>query len=315
MKVRYNGNMNTSDVVIAIKDFTKDYGSGRGTFDINVNVKQGEFFGFLGPNGAGKSTTIRHLMGFSKPDKGELLIFGKDVKKNRVELMKSIGYLPGEVNLPTYLTGKEFVKQQIKLQGVKDVSFLEQLKEEFPIDLDLEIKYMSLGDKRTLAIYSAFMNDPDVLILDEPTSGLDPFRQEIFKKFLLKEKARGKTIFLSSHIFKEIDDTCDRIAIIKDGKIVSDFKKSDFDLKNKDCYRIEFANTNNLNIFKSRCGVNITILNESDLTLDIKVEQNNLSDLFFCLSELSILKISEIKESLESYFLSFYKEDKVYEGI
>lgn len=306
--------MNTSDFVIEINDFTKDYGSGRGTFDINVKVKKGEFFGFLGPNGAGKSTTIRHLMGFSKPDKGELLIYGKDVKKNRVELMHHIGYLPGEVNLPNYLTGQEFVKQQIKLQKVKDVTFLNELKEEFPIDLSLEIKYMSLGDKRTLAIYSAFMNDPDILILDEPTSGLDPLRQEMFKRFLLKEKRRGKTIFLSSHIFKEIDDTCDRIAIIKDGKIVSDFKKSDFDLKNKDCYYIEFKDNKTLTTFKNRAGV-LNILSETDKSISLKVIENNLNDLFFCLSNLEIIKISEIKESLETYFLSFYKEDKVYEGI
>lgn len=241
--------MNKEPYVIEIKDFTKDYGSGRGTFEINVKVSKGEFFGFLGPNGAGKSTTIRHLMGFSKPDKGELLIFGQNVQKNRVSLMHKIGYLPGEVNLPTYLTGNEFIKQQISLQKVKNVTFLEMLKEEFPIDLSLEIKYMSVGDKRTLAIYSAFMGDPDILILDEPTSGLDPLRQEMFKKFLLKEKSRGKTIFLSSHIFKEIDDTCDRIAIIKDGKIVSDFTKSEFDLRNKNCFLIEFLDIKNKDIF------------------------------------------------------------------
>lgn len=307
--------MNNSPYVIEINDFTKDYGSGRGTFDINVKVSNGEFFGFLGPNGAGKSTTIRHLMGFSKPDKGELLIFGKDVKNNRVELMHQIGYLPGEVNLPTYLTGNEFVKQQIQLQKVKDLKFLEYLKEEFPIDLSLEIKYMSLGDKRTLAIYSAFMNDPEILILDEPTSGLDPLRQEIFKRFLLKEKSRGKTIFLSSHIFKEIDDTCDRIAIIKDGKIVSDFKKSDFDLKNKNCYSIEFNDQNSLNIFKSRIGKSIDVIETNKNIISVKVEENSINDLFFCLSNLDIKKISEIKESLETYFLSFYKEDKIYEGI
>ena len=307
--------MNKEPYVIEIKDFTKDYGSGRGTFEINVKVSKGEFFGFLGPNGAGKSTTIRHLMGFSKPDKGELLIFGQNVQKNRVSLMHKIGYLPGEVNLPTYLTGNEFIKQQISLQKVKNVTFLETLKEEFPIDLSLEIKYMSVGDKRTLAIYSAFMGDPDILILDEPTSGLDPLRQEMFKKFLLKEKSRGKTIFLSSHIFKEIDDTCDRIAIIKDGKIVSDFTKSEFDLRNKNCFLIEFLDIKNKDIFLSRIGKNIDVIETKMTSVSIKVEENSINDLFFCLSNLDIKTIKEIKESLETYFLSFYKEDKIYEGI
>ncbi len=307
--------MNKEPYVIEIKDFTKDYGSGRGTFEINVKVSKGEFFGFLGPNGAGKSTTIRHLMGFSKPDKGELLIFGQNVQKNRVSLMHKIGYLPGEVNLPTYLTGNEFIKQQINLQKVKNVTFLEILKEEFPIDLSLEIKYMSVGDKRTLAIYSAFMGDPDILILDEPTSGLDPLRQEMFKKFLLKEKSRGKTIFLSSHIFKEIDDTCDRIAIIKDGKIVSDFTKSEFDLRNKNCFLIEFLDIKNKDIFLSRIGKSIDVIETKTTSVSIKVEENSINDLFFCLSNLDIKTIKEIKESLETYFLSFYKEDKIYEGI
>ena len=307
--------MNKEPYVIEIKDFTKDYGSGRGTFEINVKVSKGEFFGFLGPNGAGKSTTIRHLMGFSKPDKGELLIFGQNVQKNRVSLMNKIGYLPGEVNLPTYLTGNEFIKQQISLQKVKNVTFLEILKEEFPIDLSLEIKYMSVGDKRTLAIYSAFMGDPDILILDEPTSGLDPLRQEMFKKFLLKEKSRGKTIFLSSHIFKEIDDTCDRIAIIKDGKIVSDFTKSEFDLRNKNCFLIEFLDIKNKDIFLSRIGKSIDVIETKMTSVSIKVEENSINDLFFCLSNLDIKTIKEIKESLETYFLSFYKEDKIYEGI
>ena len=274
--------MNKEPYVIEIKDFTKDYGSGRGTFEINVKVSKGEFFGFLGPNGAGKSTTIRHLMGFSKPDKGELLIFGQNVQKNRVSLMHKIGYLPGEVNLPTYLTGNEFIKQQISLQKVKNVTFLEMLKEEFPIDLSLEIKYMSVGDKRTLAIYSAFMGDPDILILDEPTSGLDPLRQEMFKKFLLKEKSRAKTIFLSSHIFKEIDDTCDRIAIIKDGKIVSDFTKSEFDLRNKNCFLIEFLDIKNKDIFLSRIGKSIDVIETKMTSVSIKFEENSINDLFFC---------------------------------
>ena len=301
--------------VIEIKNLEKDYGQGRGIFGVSFVVYKSECFGFLGPNGAGKSTTIRHLMGFSKPDKGELLILGQNIQKNRVSLMHKIGYLPGEVNLPTYLTGNEFVKQQINLQKVKDITFLESLKKEFPIDLSLEIKYMSLGDKRTLAIYSAFMNDPDILILDEPTSGLDPLRQEMFKRFLLKEKSRGKTIFLSSHIFKEIDDTCDRIAIIKDGKIVSDFKKSEFDLRNKNCFMIEFEDENNLNEFVNRIGKSVDIIERLATSIKVKVEEDSINDLFFCLANLDIKSIKEVKESLETYFLSFYKEDKIYEGI
>ncbi len=309
--------MDNRDVVIEVKNFTKDYGHGRGVFDINLNIKKGEFYGFLGPNGAGKSTTIRHIMGFSKPDKGTIKIFDKDINKSRLEILEHVGYLPGEVTLPSYLSGKQFIEQQLELQQIKSTNFLEYLKKKFPIELNIEIKYMSLGDKRILAIYSAFMNDPDLLVLDEPTSGLDPLSQERFKDFLLSEKKRGKTILLSSHIFKEIDDTCDRISIIKDGRIVSTFNKGDFNLENKDCYQILFADTSSFKVFMERIGRYIELINFDEILLSasVKVCQHDINDLFYCLSGLNIKMFSTLKQTLETYFLSFYKEEKEYEGL
>lgn len=206
--------------VINVERLTKDYGFGRGVFDVSIHVEKGEVFGFLGPNGAGKSTTIRHLMGFSQPDDGKVEIFGKPTFGKYYEILKNVGYIPGEVALPAGLTGKEFLKMMQDLTGIYNNERLGMLLRLFELDeasLLGDVKRMSLGVKRKLAVVSAFMSDPEVLILDEPTSGLDPVMQERFIEFIHKEKERGKTILLSSHIFSEIDNTCDRIAIIKDG--------------------------------------------------------------------------------------------------
>ena len=204
--------------IIEVKSLTKDYGSGRGVFDVSFAVKKGEVFGFLGPNGAGKSTTIRHLMGFSKPDKGNTYILGEPTFNKYYEILNHVGYIPGEIALPAGLTGWQFLRMMQDLQHIHNEERLNSMLTLFELDdvtLQGETKRMSLGVKRKLAIVAAFMSDPDVLILDEPTSGLDPVMQENFIKFIHEEKSRGKTILLSSHIFSEIDSTCDRIAIIK----------------------------------------------------------------------------------------------------
>lgn len=166
--------------VIEVKNFTKDYGSGRGVFDISFSVKSGEVFGFLGPNGAGKSTTIRHLLGFSKPDSGTTQIFGLNTFDNYYKIMSRVGYIPGEIALPAGLTGWEFIHMVQDLQHVHNNERLQELLQIFDLQdnvLKGETKHMSLGVKRKLAVVTAFMGDPDVLILDEPTSGLDPVMQ------------------------------------------------------------------------------------------------------------------------------------------
>ena len=211
---------------IEVEHLTKDYGSDRGVFDVSIAVDRGEVFGFLGPNGAGKSTTIRHLMGFSKPDSGSAKIEGTETFHRYFEVLNHVGYIPGEIALPAGLTGWEFIRMMQNLQKIHNEKRLGEMLKLFELEDEVlkgETKRMSLGVKRKLAVVTAFMSDPDVLILDEPTSGLDPVMQENFIQFIHEEKERGKTILLSSHIFSEIDSTCDRIAIIKDGKIVSQF--------------------------------------------------------------------------------------------
>jgi len=305
--------------IIEVKNLTKDYGSGRGVFDVSFAVKKGEVFGFLGPNGAGKSTTIRHLMGFSKPDKGNTYILGEPTFNKYYEILNHVGYIPGEIALPAGLTGWQFLRMMQDLQHIHNEDRLNSMLTLFELDdvtLQGETKRMSLGVKRKLAIVAAFMSDPDVLILDEPTSGLDPVMQENFIKFIHEEKSRGKTILLSSHIFSEIDSTCDRIAIIKDGKIVSEFVADDLKHASKKYYTVDFKDEKNINKFKKSINKipSAEILKVEDNKVFISLEDEDMNKAIEILSGLEINEFSNRKESLEDYFMKFYKEDKDFGG-
>ncbi len=303
--------------VIEIKNLTKDYGQGRGVFDVSFYVDKGEVFGFLGPNGAGKSTTIRHLMGFSVPDNGETLIKGVNSLKERDVIMQGVSYIPGEIALPENLKGKEVIEEQMKLKGVTDRTFLDWLKETFELDDSLLCKEMSLGMKRKMAIVCAFMNDPDVIIMDEPSSGLDPEMQEKFVELIRLEKQRGKTILLSSHIFSEVDACCDRIAVIKDGKIVSLFVANDLKHKTIKTYHVTYPNVDRKNEVKNlfiENGYQVDDSTVDEKRITIHVSEEKLHD-FLSLLPKDFTDFSEKKETLEDYFMSFYKEDREYGGI
>lgn len=210
--------------MIEVKTLTMKYPSGKGIFDLNFTVKQGEIMGYLGPNGAGKTTTIRVLLGFMNPNTGSASIDGMDCWQRAPEIQKRLGYIPGEIAFPESMRGDEFLKFMHDMRGTKDLSRQKQLIEMFELNPKGKIKKFSKGMKQKLGIVTAFMHDPDVLILDEPTSGLDPLMQNRFIELVLSEKARGKTILMSSHIFEEVERTCDNVIIIKDGRIV---KQSD----------------------------------------------------------------------------------------
>lgn len=305
--------------VIEVSNLTKDYGSGRGVFDVSIHVDKGEVFGFLGPNGAGKSTTIRHLMGFSKPDKGSAKILEQETFSKYYEILNHVGYIPGEIALPAGLTGYEFLKMMQDLQNIHNQEYLNYLLKLFELEdnvLSGETKRMSLGVKRKLAIVAAFMSDPDVLILDEPTSGLDPVMQETFIEFIHQEKKRGKTILLSSHIFSEIDSTCDRIAIIKDGHIVSEFVANDLKHASRKYYTVDFKDSKNKDKFlkKEKELSSFMLLKEENESVYISIEDKDLNHLIEILSDLEVSLFSNHKESLEDYFMKFYKEDKDFKG-
>lgn len=303
--------------VINVQNLTKDYGSGRGVFDVSFSVQEGEVFGFLGPNGAGKSTTIRHLMGFSKPQSGKTEIFGKDTFEKYFEILGSVGYIPGEIALPAGLTGWEFIRMMQNLQKCKNEERLKSLLNLFELDPQGETKRMSLGVKRKLAIVTAFMNDPKVLILDEPTSGLDPVMQEVFIEFVKNEKERGKTILLSSHIFGEVDATCDRIAIIKDGKIVDDFVANDLKHASQKRYKVVFENSKAFDKFtaeKDDLPYEQLKSDRDALTVTILTEDKDINKVIEILSQYPINNFEHIKETLEDYFMKYYREDRNYGG-
>ena len=308
--------------IIEVEHLTKDYGSGRGVLDVSFNVQKGEVFGFLGPYGAGKSTTIRHLMGFSKPDSGDTKIFGKDTFLKYNEILGKVGYIPGEIALPQGLTGWEFIRMIQDLTHIHNEEQLNKMLKLFELDditLKGETKRMSLGVKRKLAVVTAFMSDPDVLILDEPTSGLDPVMQEVFINFIKEEKEKGKTILLSSHIFSEVDATCDRIAIIKDGKIVSQFVANDLKHATTKFYKIDFAKDKDYKDFLTKYSNNkaLKILNKDDKDswVFISTEDKDINKVISILSPYEIKEFTNKKESLEDYFMKFYKEDKEFGGV
>lgn len=300
--------------IIEIEHLTKDYGHGRGVFDVCAHVDQGECFGFLGPNGAGKSTTIRHLMGFSKPLSGSTKINKMETWENYAVLQNTVGYLPGEIAFPSGMTGIGFLKMMQKMRGLTNTTYLEKLLKIFELEPNMDLKQMSLGTRRKLAVVTAFMHDPDILILDEPTSGLDPIMQEIFINYILDEKKRGKTIFLSSHIFHEVDAACDRIAIIRDGKIASEFQPEEMKKKSDKVYRITFQNISEFKDFQKESYQFVSI-NEGKLRMRVQLQNKEIQGFLNNLSTYRIADFVEFPFTLEDYFMKFYKEDKVFEGV
>lgn len=302
-------------IIINVDHLTKDYGYGRGVFDVSIKVHRGECYGYLGPNGAGKSTTIRHIMGFSKPQEGKVTIFGIDTFGQTDKILGKVGYLPGEPSLPAGLTGWGFIKMMQDMRGEENKERLEYLLKTFRLDPSPNVKEMSLGEKRKLAVVTAFMNDPDVLILDEPTSGLDPVMQEIFIKFIVEEKKRGKTILLSSHIFSEVEATCDVISIIKDGRHVSTFNAEEVKKIDTKIYILTFRTKEYMDDYIKKCPFEVVDRNELRLTASIKIKTSQYQEFIDTLIGVKLNSFSEQPYTLQDYFMSFYKEDKVFGGL
>jgi len=307
---------NEEDIILSVDHLTKDYGHGRGVFDVSIKVHRGECYGYLGPNGAGKSTTIRHIMGFSKPQKGTITLFGQETFGHEEQILKHVGYLPGEPAIPSGLDGMGFLRMMQDMRGERNEECLERLLKMFRLNPHMNVKSMSLGEKRKLAVVAAFMNDPEVLILDEPTSGLDPIMQQVFINFIVSEKKRGKTILLSSHIFSEVDATCDTISIIKDGIHVSTFKAADLKEMDSVAYRIHFLDRGNYEACLN-AGIDASIeeQNPNRKILTMRIKKAEYAEFFTALSRFQITEFEEKPFTLEDYFMSFYKEEKTFGGL
>ncbi len=312
--------------VIEIENLTKDYGHGRGIFDVSLNVEKGQVYGFLGPNGAGKSTTIRHVMGFSKAQSGSVKVFGENTFKSYYKFMERVGYLPGEIALPEGLLGTEFIDMMENLRHIKNKERTKMLLDRFELNPRADTKKMSLGDKRKLAIVVAFMHDPELLVLDEPTSGLDPVMQEVFIDFVKEEKKRGKTIFLSSHMFNEVEKTCDIISIIKDGKIVSTFEAGKIKHNHNKVFKIKFATLSDMKKFVQAVEQSklhnktknkafyIKKVDEAKQKVTFNVVDEKINELVAIVSKFNVIEFHQDRFTLEDYFMQFYHEDKKFGG-
>lgn len=293
--------------VISISHLTKDYGGNKGVFDISLKIREGEVYGYLGPNGAGKSTTMRHLMGFSKSQSGKVEIFGFDCWKQQKDIQKRVGYLPGEISFPEDMTGLEYLKLTAKMRKMSSLSYAQELLDYFEITPNIGIRRMSKGMKQKIGIVSAFMHNPDVLLLDEPSSGLDPLMQNRFIELIEKVKAEGKTVILSSHIFEEVEKTCDRIGMIRNGKLIKEVTIEELRHSQLKTYKIEFEDIEPLRILKSifpqmECK-------EDKKQVVISIHDREINHLIKELAKYKIYFLKEEKHTLEEYFMQFYGGD------
>lgn len=296
---------------IAMHKLTKDYGHEKGIFDVSLSIDKGEVFGLVGVNGSGKTTTIRHLMGFLKPDKGKAFIDGKSCWKDSSKLKQKIGYIPGEIAFPNVATGMDFLKLQGKYLDLHDLSYAEKLIERFQLDPHANLKRMSKGMKQKTAIVSAFMNDPEILLLDEATTGLDPLMQDRFIELICEEKRRGKTIFMSSHMFDELEETCDRVAFLKDGWIIDvvNMKEIKGNETNKK-YKIEFLNRQDYDCFLQMQFETVRVQPEYN-QVTVLVSDQNVTQLLQVLAKSHVKFIRQIPFTLENYFKDKYRNMEV----
>lgn len=291
--------------VIEIKNLNKDYGNNKGIFDISFKIEKGEVFGFLGPNGAGKTTTIRHLLGFIIPPIDTCIIEGLDCSKDIAEIQKKIGYIPGEINLMENITGMQFIKFMAEYRGMKDLGRAEEIINRFDLNPHGKIKKMSKGMKQKVGLAVAFMHDPDVLILDEPTSGLDPLMQNKFVDLINEEKKRGKTILMSSHMFEEVEKTCNRVGIIRQGKMVSIDDIDALQNTKQKIYIITFKNIEDVHKFKNE---QFSFRKIKDNIVEVIIK-NEINELIRCLEKYDLINLDIVHQSLEEIFMQFYGGD------
>lgn len=289
-----------------ITSLSRDYGKGRGVFDLSFKIEVGEVFGFLGPNGAGKTTTIRHLMGFLKPQVGLCKISGLDCWKEREVVQRDLGYIPGEMAFFDDMTGLEFLSFIQKYRRMKDSGRKQEMLELFELDPKGKIKKMSKGMKQKVGIVAAFMHDPQVLILDEPTSGLDPLMQNKFIELILAEKKRGKTILLSSHMFEEVERTCDRVAIIKDGRLVATDSVDALKSAQIKTYVVTLRDESAAQAF-AREDLCIASHAQNHVTVTV---QNDIAKLIEVMNRYPVTNIAAPNQSLEEIFLHYYGDDR-----
>ncbi|MGG0720522.1 ABC transporter ATP-binding protein [Robertmurraya massiliosenegalensis] len=289
--------------ILKTNNLTKKFGKFTALDGVSMEVKEGEVYGFIGPNGAGKSTTIRILLGMLKASQGEARIFGKDAWSDAVDIHKRIAYVPGDVNLWPNLTGGEVIDLFMKMNGSTNKERRESLIKKFDFDPTKKSRTYSKGNRQKVALIAAFASDADLYILDEPTSGLDPLMENIFQECVLEAKKAGKSVLLSSHILSEVEKLCDRVGIIRQGKIIETgtldelrhLTRTHLTIKTKE-------QIDSLNKLKG-----IYNLKEKDLELTFQVDTDELDSVIRYISGFGILKLESAPPTLEDLFMRHYQ--------
>lgn len=287
--------------ILEIKNLTKSYGKSRGVIDVNLEIEKGTIYGFIGPNGAGKSTTIKCIMNLINKNSGEVFVDGKLFLKKNNELKNKIGYLPSEIHLYDELKVKEMIKYSESFYKKDCSKRVSELVNKLDIDTNKKIEELSLGNLKKVGIVLALMHEPEIVIMDEATSGLDPLMQEAFYEILLEEKKKGTTIFFSSHILSEIKRICDKVAIIKDGKIINIDDMNNFE--DSDALRIKITSDYNEDILKE-LGLSEDNIKKGVLEFVYKEDINNLMKI---LSKYNIKKLLIEELDIEEIFIHYYK--------
>ncbi|GHO83947.1 ABC transporter ATP-binding protein [Dictyobacter formicarum] len=296
--------------MIEVNSLTKRYGNKRGINDVSFQVEEGEAFGFLGPNGAGKTTTIRLLMALLRANSGTARIAGLDVWQQSVEIKRLVGYLPGELSLDPSLTGGQILAYFGHLRGGVDQAYLKQLIARMEFDPSRKFRHYSTGNKRKIGIIQAFMHRPRLLILDEPTSGLDPLNQQEFERMVKEVRDDGRTVFLSSHVLTEVEQTCKRVAIIREGQLVRVGLVEDLkDIKRHEI-TITFANVVPVEEFKELNGVEQveTLADGHAVRLFV---QGQADAVIKAAARYPVMSLTSHEPSLEDIFMRYYEGDGV----
>jgi ABC-2 type transport system ATP-binding protein len=299
---------------IRTSKLSKDYGLGHGLFDLDLEVTPQEIFGYLGPNGAGKSTTIRCLMGMIRPTAGSAHIFGLDCLRDSVAVKSRVGYMPGEMPQFGGMRGKDVVAYLGGLRGGADPKTVRGIAERFDLDLGRRYREYSSGNKKKLGIVLAFMHKPALLILDEPTGGLDPLNQQEFYRLVLETRAAGATIFLSSHILSEVEHVCDRVGIIRSGRLVKVAELDEIHRIRVHRLELEFAPESEVPeaAIRAADGVDEVVITDHRVTCTVK---GTFDPLLKALSGATVTNLVSHEPSLEEVFLTYYRPDAPAEAI
>ena len=294
--------------IIEVENLTKSYGSKRGIAGVSFSVEEGEVFGFLGPNGAGKTTTIRLLMALLHADGGSARIGGLECWKDSLQIKRLIGYTPGEPALDPNLTGGQILEYFGHLRGGVDHAYLKQLIERFDLDTSRKFRQYSTGNKRKVVLIQAFMHRPRLLILDEPTSGLDPLNQQEFDHMVKEASDEGRTVFLSSHVLSEVEKTCTKVGIIRDGSIVRIGDVAEVKAIKRYEITIAFADPVPAETFKTLEGV--TDVETLDHGNAIRLAMQGSADAVIkAAAHYPVVSLTSYEPSLEDIFLRYYEAD------